>query len=213
MNNEGRRALLDLYAIPYWATQLLTWLFLPLHQFYEDAGDFTVRARLKTSARENGLFYGVLAVIGLLGMLVLVVTKGVSVAGITSGAVALSLSFSIATGVFLMGYGFSEIPRVCWLRSSLTKRTRWCEPCRPFAASPHRFQLSAGAAPQVRAPGGPAEQQAVKCPLGALQGCLLSRANVEHHAAATPLAVGDGHHRRDGQKECRAGRPARRGGQ
>ena len=126
MANEDSRALLTLYAIPYWATQILTWLVLPLHQLYADAGDFTVRARLKTSVKENGLFYAVLGILGLVVMIVLVITKGISVAGIVSGAVAFSLSFSIATGVFLMGYGFSEIPRVCWLRSSLSGRQRWC---------------------------------------------------------------------------------------
>ena len=126
MANEDSRALLNLYAIPYWATQILTWLVLPLHQLYADAGDFTVRARLRTSVRENGLFYVVLGILGLIVMIVLVITKGISVGGIVSGAVAFSLSFSIATGVFLMGYGFSEIPRVCWLRSSLSGRKRWC---------------------------------------------------------------------------------------
>ena len=129
MANEDSRALLNLYAIPYWATQILTWLVLPLHQLYADAGDFTVRARLRTSVRENGLFYVVLAILGLVVMIVLVITKGISVGGIVSGAVAFSLSFSIATGVFLMGYGFSEIPRVCWLRSSLSGRKRWCARC------------------------------------------------------------------------------------
>jgi hypothetical protein len=126
MANEDSRALLSLYAIPYWATQILTWLLLPLHQLYADAGDFTVRARLRTSVRENGLFYVILGILGLVVMVVLVITKGISVAGIVSGAVAFSLSFSIATGVFLMGYGFAEIPRVYWLRSSLSGRKRWC---------------------------------------------------------------------------------------
>ena len=93
MANEDSRALLNLYAIPYWATQILTWLVLPLHQLYADAGDFTMRARLRTSVRENGLFYVVLAILGLVVMIVLVITKGISVGGIVSGAVAFSLSF------------------------------------------------------------------------------------------------------------------------
>ena len=135
MANEDSRALLSLYAIPYWATQILTWLLLPLHQLYADAGDFTVRARLRTSVRENGLFYVVLGILGLVVMVVLVITKGISVAGIVSGAVAFSLSFSIATGVFLMGYGFAEIPRVYWLRSSLSGRKRWCVRHCVFATS------------------------------------------------------------------------------
>jgi hypothetical protein len=94
-----------------------------------------VRARLRTSVRENGLFYVVLGILGLVVMVVLVITKGISVAGIVSGAVAFSLSFSIASGVFLMGYGFAEIPRVYWLRSSLSGRKRWCVPRSVCAAS------------------------------------------------------------------------------
>ena len=151
MANEDSRALLNLYAIPYWATQILTWLVLPLHQLYADAGDFTVRARLRTSVRENGLFYVVLGILGLVVMIVLVITKGISVGGIVSGAVAFSLSFSIATGVFLMGYGFSEIPRVCWLRSSLSGRKRWCArgtlracACRAQHARPRRCEHRVG---------------------------------------------------------------------
>ena len=43
----------------------------PLHQIYEDAGDFTVAARLATSVRENVIFYAVIVAVALLGVIVL----------------------------------------------------------------------------------------------------------------------------------------------
>ena len=127
MTNADRRKLSILYAIPYWSTQVLTWLLLPLYQLYTDAGDFTVRERLRTSVKENAMFYAVLAVLGVVVVLGLVITKGISVSAFAGAAVAFSLSFSVATGVLLMGYGFSEIPRTCWLRSSVATRQQWCE--------------------------------------------------------------------------------------
>jgi len=123
---SGKKTLLGLYQFPYWSTQLLTWLLLPLHQLYADAGDFTPRARLKTSLKENLLFYAVLGGVGLVAGVIILATKGKQgSSGFASGAVACSLSFSIATGILLMGYGFSEIPRTCWIRSSTTARKLW----------------------------------------------------------------------------------------
>lgn len=56
-----------LWDLSYWTTFCLTWFVLPIHQVYEDAGDFSVGARLKTSIRENLIFYAVIAVVGMLG--------------------------------------------------------------------------------------------------------------------------------------------------
>lgn len=142
MTLADRSSLLALYAIPYWATQILTWLLLPAFQMYNDAGDFTVRERIRTSLKENAMFYAVLGGLGLVVVLALLATKvrscggrkfptyikqGVTLGGIASGGVAFSLSFSIATGVLLMGYGLAQLPRICWQRSRLTWRQQLCE--------------------------------------------------------------------------------------
>jgi len=118
-----------LYQLPYILTQLLTWLLLPFYQGYADAGDFTSRARMRRSVRENATFYAVLIGVGLLSLIGVVVVEGknFNLNSLMSTGIAFSLSFSIATGMLLMGYGLSEIPRICWLRSVLTTRQRWCE--------------------------------------------------------------------------------------
>ena len=116
-----------LYEIPYFATQLLTWIMLPLFQLYSDAGDFTVKERLKTSAKENAMFMGLVAGLGVAGVFILVITRGISFASIISGVIAISVSFSVATGILLMGYGMAEIPRSYWFNSSLKRRQQWCD--------------------------------------------------------------------------------------
>ncbi|CAK9156167.1 unnamed protein product [Ilex paraguariensis] len=56
----------------YWSTFLLTWLVVPLIQGYEDAGDFTVMERLKTSVHVNLVFYLAVGSVGLFGLILLI---------------------------------------------------------------------------------------------------------------------------------------------
>ena len=126
--NSDRHTLVVLYEIPYFATQVLTWLLLPFFQLYSDAGDFTVKERLKTSAKENAMFMGSVAGLGIVGVFILVVTRGISFASIVSGAIAISVCFSVSTGILLLGYGLAEVPRSYWFNSSLQRRQQWCVP-------------------------------------------------------------------------------------
>lgn len=50
---------------------ILDRLVAPLIQGYEDAGDFTVMERLKTSIHVNLIFYFILGSVGLLGLVLL----------------------------------------------------------------------------------------------------------------------------------------------
>ncbi|KAL0863146.1 hypothetical protein Bca101_042264 [Brassica carinata] len=54
----------------------LSWAVVPLIQGFEDAGDFTVSERLKTSVHVNLVFYLVLGFIGLLGLILLIMMHG-----------------------------------------------------------------------------------------------------------------------------------------
>lgn len=56
-----------MYLYPF----LLSRLVAPLIQGYEDAGDFTVMERLKTSIHVNLIFYFILGSVGLLGLVLL----------------------------------------------------------------------------------------------------------------------------------------------
>jgi hypothetical protein len=46
---------------------------VPTIQGYEDAGDFTVKERLKTSIHMNLLFYSIVGAIGVIGLILLLV--------------------------------------------------------------------------------------------------------------------------------------------
>ncbi|KAH0923087.1 hypothetical protein HID58_023105 [Brassica napus] len=65
-NHPENGAISFLWSWSYWSTFLLTWAVVPLIQGFEDAGDFTVSERLKTSLHVNLVFYLVLGFVGLL---------------------------------------------------------------------------------------------------------------------------------------------------
>mmetsp|Transcript_22590 Transcript_22590/g.31473 ORF Transcript_22590/g.31473 Transcript_22590/m.31473 type:complete len:672 (+) Transcript_22590:183-2198(+) len=103
-----------LWSVAYWTTQALTWLLLPIHQIYADAGDFTVASRLHTAVRENLIFYAVVGSLSFLGLVLLLIFHHVNPTSLAHTIIALSNTFGIATGMFLMGYGLVDIPRVLW---------------------------------------------------------------------------------------------------
>ncbi|KNA19156.1 hypothetical protein SOVF_064200 [Spinacia oleracea] len=108
----------------YWSTFLLTWAVVPLIQGYEDAGDFTMTERLKTSVHVNLVFYLIVGSIGLVG-LILLFTMGRNLKGGVLGfAMACSNTFGLVTGAFLLGFGLSEIPRSLWKNADWTFRQK-----------------------------------------------------------------------------------------
>ncbi|MBA0688515.1 hypothetical protein Goari_006295, partial [Gossypium aridum] len=74
---------------------------------FKDAGDFSVTERLKTSVRVNLVFYSV----------VVYVDGSVGILGL---AMALSNTFGLVIGAFLLGFGFSEVPKTLWRNADWT---------------------------------------------------------------------------------------------
>ncbi|KAE8675661.1 homeobox-leucine zipper protein ATHB-6-like [Hibiscus syriacus] len=108
----------------YWGTFLLTWAVVPLIQGFEDAGDFSMTERLKTSVRVNLVFYSVVGSIGLVGLILLITMNRNWSGGILGLAMALSNTFGLVTGVFLLGFGLSEIPKTLWRNADWTIRQK-----------------------------------------------------------------------------------------
>ncbi|KAL6523667.1 hypothetical protein OROGR_017270 [Orobanche gracilis] len=108
----------------YWSTFLLTWLAVPLIQGYEDAGDFTMIERLKTSVHVNLVFYLVVGSIGLFGLILIITMhkNWIGSRGIAGWAMACSNTFGLVTGAFLLGFGLSEIPKDIWRNADWTTR-------------------------------------------------------------------------------------------
>ncbi|XP_051117570.1 uncharacterized protein LOC127242177 isoform X2 [Andrographis paniculata] len=108
----------------YWSTFLLTWLAVPLLQGYEDAGDFTMQERLKTSVHVNLIFYSIVGAIGIFGLILLISMRKnwFGSKGILAWAMACSNIFGLVTGAFLLGFGLIEIPKSIWKNSDWTTR-------------------------------------------------------------------------------------------
>ncbi|KAM0971180.1 hypothetical protein ACFX13_019405 [Malus domestica] len=108
----------------YWSTFLLTWTVVPLIQGFEDAGDFTVTERLKTSVHVNLVFYLILGFIGLIGLILLISMHKNWGGGVLGFAMGCSNTFGLVTGAFLLGFGLSEIPKGLWKNSDWTIRQK-----------------------------------------------------------------------------------------
>ncbi|CAF1706969.1 BnaCnng28310D [Brassica napus] len=128
-NHPENGAISFLWSWSYWSTFLSSHLIdlsflavVPLIQGFEDAGDFTVSDRLKTSVHVNLVFYLVLGFIGLLGLILLIMMHRNWKGSILGYAMACSNTFGLVTGAFLLGFGLSEIPKTLWRNADWTTR-------------------------------------------------------------------------------------------
>ncbi|KAK4438154.1 LMBR1 domain-containing protein 2A [Sesamum alatum] len=110
------------WSLSYWSTFLLTWVVVPIIQGYEDAGDFTIRERLKTSAQINLIYYSCVGSIALFGVILLIIFHKNWGGTILGFAMACSNTFGLVTGAFLLGFGLSEIPKGIWRNADWTLR-------------------------------------------------------------------------------------------
>ncbi|KAI6699511.1 hypothetical protein NL676_013835, partial [Syzygium grande] len=108
----------------YWSTFLLTWAVAPLIQGFEDAGDFTVKERFKTSIHVNLVFYLIVGSIGLIGIILLIMMNNNWSHDVLGLAMACSNTFGLVTGAFLLGFGLSEIPKSIWRNADWTTRQK-----------------------------------------------------------------------------------------
>lgn len=112
------------WSFSYWSTFLLTWAVVPLIQGFEDAGDFTMKEKLKTSVHVNLVFYLIVGSIGLLGLILLITMRKNWSGGILGLAMGLSNAFGLVTGAFLLGFGLSQIPKSIWRNADWITRQK-----------------------------------------------------------------------------------------
>ncbi|XP_009774988.1 uncharacterized protein LOC107812859 isoform X3 [Nicotiana tabacum] len=120
LSNHDKGQISFFWSWSYWSTFLLTWAVVPIIQGYEDAGDFTITERLKTSAHANLVYYLCVGAIGLFGLLLLIVVQEYRIGNIPGFAMACSNTFGLVTGAFLLGFGLSEIPKGIWRSADWT---------------------------------------------------------------------------------------------
>ncbi|GLT97961.1 hypothetical protein SLE2022_155000 [Rubroshorea leprosula] len=120
MTGESGGGMSFFWNLSYWSTFLLTWAVVPTIQGHEDAGDFTMTERLRTSIHGNLVFYLCIGSLGLLGLILLIIFRKNWSGGILGFAMACSNTFGLVTGAFLLGFGLSEIPKSIWKKSDWT---------------------------------------------------------------------------------------------
>ncbi|XP_020806194.1 LMBR1 domain-containing protein 2 homolog [Drosophila serrata] len=104
-----------LWRIIYWSSQLLTWLIMPLMRSYLKAGDFTVKGKLKSALRQNGITYGALLSICLV-LRIYIAVRGEKLNWEKQKAIAASASntWGLFLHILLLGYALVEVPRSLW---------------------------------------------------------------------------------------------------
>ena len=113
------QVLLDLWRVVYWSSQLLTWLILPMMQSYTQAGEFTVRGKLKSALWDNAIYYASVIFIALILVIYIALQPNLHLdrERIKAIAAAASNTWGLFVLVLMLGYGLVEVPRNCWRNS------------------------------------------------------------------------------------------------
>ena len=117
---EASPVLTRTWQVLWWATQLLSWVVLPLLQDYCDSGHFTFKGRLWYSFKQNIKLYLILGVIlGALLIYVVVVSKlSVNATNCIAVATASSNAFGLLLICLFLGYGLVQVPRWFYFHST-----------------------------------------------------------------------------------------------
>ncbi|KAH8658765.1 LMBR1-like membrane protein-domain-containing protein [Tricladium varicosporioides] len=118
------RVLLVSWRISYWLTFGLTWFILPILEEYADAGYREPRSRLLYSLRANAQYQALIFGTGLLGLIYVFISSGVSPRSLKGLIMALAYCWSLILAIYLMGHGLVAIPRRLFRNASVSGRLK-----------------------------------------------------------------------------------------
>lgn len=120
--NENVR--LILWRVSYWLAFVLTWAVLPLLQSYVESGHHDPRKKAKEAVLYNLKYQAILLGVGLVGLIYMVISAGLSLSSIKSVAIALSYSYTLLFAIWFMGHGLVNVPRRLWVLALPSERVR-----------------------------------------------------------------------------------------
>jgi len=125
MPNITKNIIIYGYNIIYWSTFLLGWIFVPLMQSYEDSGEFTKIEKLKSSLKENLIYYGILLVIIIILLVFTIIKFGIekTLIIIKDG----SLIFGLVFFFFLLSYSLIKYPKTLYFKLNNSKQIQYHE--------------------------------------------------------------------------------------
>lgn len=123
VKGEGLAA--EAWEAVYWVTFVLCWFLCPILIEYEAAGDFTARAKLRTSLRRNCVWYVTYMVLGIFALGYAFFgrwSRAGSTGSFSEDFEGLLIAAGNAWGLFastvLMGFGLVAVPRHFWALAS-----------------------------------------------------------------------------------------------
>mmetsp|Transcript_25244 Transcript_25244/g.41537 ORF Transcript_25244/g.41537 Transcript_25244/m.41537 type:complete len:643 (-) Transcript_25244:160-2088(-) len=120
-----------MWRILYWTTQVETWVLLTNQSYYVQAGEFSVKDKLRRVLRDNARRYLIVAILGLVG-LVFILIHYQNIHAVTSYLLLLGRTWGLLLCILLLGYGCVDLPKSMWrwgdaeyhLRSCYVRMTR-----------------------------------------------------------------------------------------
>ena len=100
------------YTITYWTLFIFSWIFIPLMQCYESSGEFTKLAKLKSSLKENIIYYSILALISIAILIFAIIKTGFEYT--LELAKDCSLIIGILFFFFLLSYSLIKYPKTLY---------------------------------------------------------------------------------------------------
>jgi hypothetical protein len=116
--------LAGLWNASYWVCFVAMLVTLPLHQAYQESGEFGVARRALAAARSLSLFYAACALAGAAALGVLLLSHRLTPGAVVGFLVAGSNLLGIVAAVFLLGHGLVEVPRELWRMGHVRGRQR-----------------------------------------------------------------------------------------
>ena len=113
------------YGITYWSLFILSWIIIPLLQSYESSGEFTKIEKLKSSLRENLIYYSASGIISLIIFIVSITKYGFTQT--FSFFKDCSLIFGILFFFFLLSYSLIKYPKTLYENIKLKRLIKYFE--------------------------------------------------------------------------------------
>lgn len=114
-----------LWKVSYWSTQVLTWLSIPILQYYTLSGASNVASRLLYAFHKMWKFYIMVGILSVGGVLVAAALGKLELSTLPQLVVTFSNTYGLVAVMALLGYGLVEVPKVLWRRSFPETRLKW----------------------------------------------------------------------------------------
>ena len=107
-------ALYFIWRVIYWTAYVSIWAVYPLLSSYSASPEFKASKRWWRAVKENLIYYGIYAVVGVALIVYIAVTQGMTFERMMGLAILISNTFGLLLVIVLLSIGLVRIPRNLW---------------------------------------------------------------------------------------------------